>query len=101
MVQKTRRADREEMLKVIYEDRRSKGILLFGFPLFCAAESHIGCKGTSPALRISKVRPPLALLGTVLTRPYLGLLKYEKRLEQDKVLRGSLSRMLPQSQALP
>lgn len=54
MVQKTRRADREEMLKVIYEDRRSKGYKS-GF------------------------------------EDFKSLLKYEKRLEQDKVLRGSLS----------
>lgn len=57
MVQKTRKLGREEMLKTLYEDRRAKGTRLFDF-FYTPLNRIFGHQGTSPIMRISKVRPP-------------------------------------------
>jgi hypothetical protein len=46
-------------------------------------------------MRISRVCPPPGAPSTPLIWLHIGLLHYEKRLEQDRVIRSSLSRMLP------
>jgi len=56
MVQKTRKHDREEMLKTIFEQRRSKGIWFFGFLASPPFNQFDGYQGILPVLRISKVR---------------------------------------------
>ena len=45
MVDKTRKEDRKEMIKTIYQDRRSKGIWLFGFPPFTQFSQFYGHQG--------------------------------------------------------
>ena len=91
-VQKGRKEEREEMLKTIYADRRSKGIWLFGFLRYAPVSLTLAIRVYFQLQGFQKCAPRLpAIHSTVLNRLFLGLLKYEQHLEQVDTGRGHLS----------
>jgi hypothetical protein len=94
MVPKTRQLDPEDMLNIIFEERRLRGVWLFGFLLFTSFNRLLAVRVLVRFAEFRKCVPlPVIPIG-MLNRLCLGLLGYEQNLKRVEVVRPRLSRVL-------